>query len=92
MYIIISMIVIYIDYKGSRNIETDRFKDFDVSYLDKLSEIERNKQAIESIKIFRHVKSVIGSCSVFSLAAQETLVNTTNPELALRRARALANA
>jgi len=86
------MIIIYIDYRGARSVETKRFNDFDESYFDKLSEIENDVRIIDSVKIFRHVKSAIEGCSVFAQTAQETLVNTTNAEIAVRRARALASA
>lgn len=84
------MIVMYIDYQGPKSIVTKRFIEFDKSYFETLAEIEKDSSIIDSVKIFRKVQCTLEVCTVTAQAAQETLVNTTNTHVAIRKARQLA--
>lgn len=85
------MIIMYIDYRGPKSIVTMRFAEFDKSYLEALTEIEKDSSIIDSVKIFKKVQCTLEVCTAKALAAQETLVNTSNAQLAIRKARQLAN-
>lgn len=82
------MIVMYITYKSHDKIETRRFKKINKDFHAAIQEIELNRSIIESVKMFESIISPM-HYDTLANAAQKTLINTTNPIFAARKARSL---